>query len=271
MKEINLDIPEHKKSNLSLNEIKKYYPSLKGNGDPWIVALYEEIYSEQILTEFVSKTIDSKIVKRNLVSRYKGKYEFVATNIAGEQGFWIQFKEEQYKNISEINKFMDAMGWYPSYISNEGLPWNNQLNTIKHTDDYMLINYLQKYDHEVEISNLKYLYHVSPDISYKEKIEKYGLTPKNKSKLSDNPERIYFLLPTAENNIIEAIKALHNRTANKKLIKSWYILRIDLSKLPPGTKFYKDPMFEIGNGGVWTYQNIPPVAIQPIKKISINQ
>ena len=164
---------------------------------------------------------------------------------------------------------MLSIGWYPAYISNEQHPYTDDFKSIMRVDDYMLINYLAKYDYKVDISKYKYIYHLSPDVSI-DKIKLIGLTPKNKAKLSNNPERIYFLLPTDESSIISTVKSLHSNTKIKDLINSWYLLRINIDKLPGHMQFYDDPMFSIGSGAVWTFQNIPPTCIEIIKKININ-
>jgi hypothetical protein len=44
-----------------------------------------------------------------------------------------------------------------------------------------------------------------------------------------------------------------------------YLLRIDLSKVK-NIKFFKDPNFFMGDA-VWTYENIPPYAINVIGRI----
>lgn len=255
-----------RKSDLSISEIREYYPSISMNGDPWLLALYENIYNQQLLTEFTTQTINDKKTQTELIKRFKDKFNKSLLEINNVDGFWIKFNENQYQYIKEINKFMDSYGWYPSFIVNEQMPYNDNFKKIMILDDYMLINYLPKFDSEVDIRKYEYIYHITPDISIK-KIEEIGLTPKNKSKLSNNPERIYFMLPTSDIMFKHTIKSLHDTSKNKKRIDNWYILMIDVKKLPNAIKFYNDPVFEIGNGAVWTYQNIPPTVIKKIKRI----
>lgn len=270
-KQIKIQIPYNygKKRNLSILEIRDYYPNLANCKEPLLLSKYDEIYNEQILNEFLTKTIEKKITLNQLKQRYNTKFNKFYTFINGEFGLWIDFNETQYKNIKEINKFMISFGWYPAFISNEQIAYKD-FDKIKHTENHMLINYLEKYDAEKDITQYDYLYHVTPDISL-DKILDIGLTPKNKSKLSNNPKRIYFFLPTHEANIISTIRDLHRKIPNpqQKLIRSWYILRINIKNLPSYLKFYNDPMFDTKDGAVWTFQNIPPKFIQVYKKINI--
>ena len=46
------------------------------------------------------------------------------------------------------------------------------------------------------------------------------------------------------------------------------ILRVDMSKLK-GNKFYEDPNFYMGDA-VYSYDNIPPYAIENIKSVLVN-
>jgi hypothetical protein len=266
-----LEIPYNygKKRNLTILEIRDYYPNLAKFKEPLLLSRYDDIYNEQVLNEFLTKTIDKKITLNQLKQRYNTKFDKFYTYLDGDFGLWIDFKEDQYKNIKEVNKFMLSFGWYPAFISNEQVAYKD-FDKIKHTENHMLINYLEKFDAEKDITQYDYLWHVTPDISI-DKIKDIGLTPKNKSKLSNNPKRIYFLLPTEEYNIVSTIKDLHLRTPKlqQKLIKSWYILKVNIKSLPDYLKFYKDPMFDTKDGAVWTFQNIPPKFIQIHKKINI--
>lgn len=268
--EINVKIPYDykRKLKLSISEIRDYYPVLSKNGTPWMLALYENVCNEQLLTEFTARTIDKKITINQLKHRFSDKFDKYYTYLEQEFGLWIRFKEEQYQYVKEINKFMISFGWYPAYIANEGVPYNDDFKKIMAVDDYMLINYLEKFDSIKDMKKYDYIYHVTPDISL-EKIKEIGLTPKNKSKLSNNPERIYFMLPTDEGNMISTIRDLHRRTKNKSLIKSWYILKIDVKKLPKFIVFYTDPMFDTKDGAVWTFENIPPKCIEIVKKVNL--
>ena len=46
-----------------------------------------------------------------------------------------------------------------------------------------------------------------------------------------------------------------------------YVLRINMSKLKK-LKFFEDPKFDLGNA-IWTYENIPPYAIEVVDKLDI--
>lgn len=267
--EIDLEIPYDykRKLKLTISEIRDYYPILGKNGTPWMIALYENVCNEQLLTEFTARTIEKKITISHLKQRFSKYFSRYYTKLKGEEGLWIEFKEDKYQYIKEVNKFMESFGWYPAFILDNEMPYTIDFNKFNILNS-MTINYMEKFDSINDMKGYDYIYHVTPDIALK-KIEENGLTPKNKSKLSNNPERIYFLLPTNENNIIATIKGLHAKATNKSLIKSWYILKINFKQLPEFIIFYNDPVFKIGDGAVWTFENIPPKFIEKIKKVNL--
>jgi hypothetical protein len=131
---------------------------------------------------------------------------------------------------------------------------------------YIKIKYEAKYDTEI-INQPDHLYHLCPDISYK-KIEIMGLTPKTQSKISTHPERIYLLEPCSHDEMEDIAFELWEKHKNRSLITYYYMLLIDLEGLK--IHLYKDPNFLMANGGVWTYENIPPIYITLEKKILIN-
>ena len=99
--------------------------------------------------------------------------------------------------------------------------------------------------------------------------EAFGLTPKTEGKLSNHPGRIYVLLQEkGEDDMLEFGFNLLNTYLNRDKVKEMYLLRIDLSKLKD-VKFFTDPNFYMGEAA-WTYQNIPPFAIEVDKKINMS-
>ena len=102
---------------------------------------------------------------------------------------------------------------------------------------------------------------------FRSKIKTIGLTPKTQGKLGDHPGRVYLVANAGKDQLEELAYALGETSLNKDKINEMYLLQIDLSQLK-NHKFFEDPNFFMGDA-VWTYQNIPPSAINIIDKFKI--
>jgi hypothetical protein len=180
----------------------------------------------------------------------------------------IDYLDKQ--SIDKINNLMDHYGWFPTNIKSPGNP------RIKYSEG--IKNYLNKIDVEIQYEakigeefnispNKTKAYHVTPDILL-DKIKNEGLKPKTESKLSDHPERIYLFLNPDE-TFNQMVKVLWNSLSEEKRknIKNYYILEIDLTKIP-GNKFYMDSQSSLTYASIFTTQSIPNSAIKVIDKIS---
>lgn len=129
------------------------------------------------------------------------------------------------------------------------------------------------------------LYHITPS-SKVNKILKNGLTPHAGNKLSVHPERIYFM-PfikfgfSEKVTVINIANSLYAQNLRKECKKKnlseleieklilhgrdikYSVLEVDISKCNENIEFYGDPN---ADGAVWTYDNIPPQAINVILK-----
>jgi len=250
---------------MNVSEIKQQYPYLQKVSDHYAFEMYKNIMSEQIITEFLY-TVHPEITAKQVVKQ--AGYGIYINH--SENKITLTFDTLTKEYLDKVNKVMDKFGWYPSYIDNKnGGKYSTNIDNFigKHE---IVIEYEAKYDTQAKLDS-KYLYHLTPDILYP-KIKISGLTPKSQSKLSNHPERIYLLNPTDDDDMEEIAITLWNSISNNKLkdsIGDYYLLRIDTSKLP-NHKFFEDPNFWMGNGAVWTYQNISPSAISIDKLININ-
>jgi hypothetical protein len=263
-------------------EIKDEYPLLENYGDLWAIGMYDTICEEQILNEFVSQTIPSYKTIKELYRRFPASN--ILVDIESPKSFTIKMYKPDFKYWSEIYKFFDAFGWYPSYAvlmsiedSWEGIKLKGKYNNefmdkiinLAEDDDSIQMSMEAKYDTEQQPE--KYYYHLVPDI-FLDKVKLKGLTPKTKSKLSTHPERIYLLNPGNELEYGTIANMLYDRTSSEKAkekIENYYLLKIDVDAIKDKTKFYNDPNFRLGNGAVWTYQNIAPKYIEIIDTIPI--
>jgi hypothetical protein len=111
-------------------------------------------------------------------------------------------------------------------------------------------------------------YHVTPDI-YIEHIKREGLTPKSESKLENHPERIYLYL-NPESSFKTLTSDLLYSSKHKDQVKNYYVLEIDLTKLPEH-KFYLDSSSSMMYVPVYTKQPIPPSAIKVVQILPVEE
>ena len=258
----------------SLKELRREYPSYDVWSNNYFFTFYGKILEEQILNEFITKTIDPDKTIKELRNRFDKKFSGVRYDegniiILFEKGYENIFPSH-YEYINEINNFMDSFGWFPALI--DGYKFNEKtLESKKNTADRIRIKYETKYDIQI-LPNEKYYYHLTPDLLFND-IKSSGLTPKSKSKISYHPELVYLIKKYEKDKFTELAKNLYStleyRSDIMEKIKNYYVLRIDVEALIKSgrDKFYRDPNYLLG---IWTYENIPPLYVEKIGEISVN-
>lgn len=178
--------------------------------------------------------------------------------------------KEKIKDLFDlISSIMTNMfGWFPSSMRielNNGLTRYKKYNEDEIKLKYPIISNIEiefdsKFD-EFEIYN-GHLYHLSIQ-EYTDKILKFGLFPKSKSKLSSHIDRIYVckemkdcysLIPSMNLHYADEKSINHFELNNKKWKKDtkWIIFKIENNK---NLKLYKDPRYEFG---YYIMDNIEP-------------
>jgi hypothetical protein len=256
------------------------------------------IEKKYTLKEYILQTIDADKTIQTLNSRFKNKFFKAIPHYSegdtelykniGINAINIVFNENQYGNIDSITSFMDSFGWFPVVIRSEFLQkeenytkWRNSFQLS--SDPYInskhpiAIQYGTKFDPLINIPKEVSLYHITSNL-YIDKILKIGLTPKSQGKIGAHPERIYlFNTHIYDNNIysnkkqdedvidhmIESFHSSLDKT-HLSITNKYYLLQIDVSKLPSNIEFRLDPEWELV-GGVWTTNNIPPNAIKILR------
>jgi hypothetical protein len=175
-----------------------------------------------------------------------------------------EFNKIKKDNINDLFDLLSSImtnmfGWFPSSMRIE---LNNGLKRYKKYEEEEIklkrslitkleIEFDSKFDN-YEIYNGD-LYHLSIQ-EYENKILKYGLFPKSKSKLSSHIDRIYVcktqkdcynLIPSMKIHYTEEKSINHYELNNKKWNKNtkWVIFKIKNNK---DIKLYKDPRYEFG-------------------------
>ena len=216
------------------------------------------------------KTIESELTNMLGSSKIKDgdRVEFVRIG-QFNSSFDIVVDQLDQKTLNIINKFMSEKGWFPTNISLSGMKgriYSDHVNDYIGEEDVQ-IGYEADFAKEVGIPKTK-AFHVTPDI-FMDKIKVTGLTAKSESKLSNHPERIYMFLSQDKNAPKDMVQTIWNSLSKErqKEIKDYYVLEIDLTKLP-NQKLYHDPQTMITFEAIYTNQPIPKSAIKVIDKIS---
>lgn len=227
--------------------------------------------------------------ERYVLSEYKDQFKLneglilthplsKALNVLDKSGFDVVEPRKEnvfhvvvYRSKTDIDKLLkitNNLGWFPSAVG-EDIVRNfdkytaSNLRSKMNSFDKVFIRFEAKYDIQLGTEGIDYLYHFTKKI-FLGRIEKYGLTPKTASKLSNHPERIY--LSFSANGAAKFGKKFINRIFNPKrskkysddvikLYKTGIILRIRVESIPFYFKIYEDPNYK--GTGCFTLNNIP--------------
>jgi hypothetical protein len=181
------------------------------------------------------------------------KKRFPELTIEVESDGEIYIENQPPQKLEKYLPIINNLGYFISKLTINGQEWIKEYSSNTMPIAFILE---AKYDYEVDIPDE--LYHASP-IKFKDKILKYGLTPKTGNKLSNHPERIY--LTDSLNKAIDFGNYLKEEGNN-----DWYengycvysVKGIGISKL------YSDVNFR--QGGFYTINNIKSENINLIKE-----
>jgi len=192
--------------------------------------------------EGLINTCDAEKTKRILTKRFPELIIKIEDN--GElfiQGF-IKF-------INNYIPLINNLGYFISTLTLDGHNWIEEFNN----NDYILALLLEpKYDIKLDkIPNI--LYHTSID-KYTKSIEKIGLIPKSKIKLSNHPDRIYVTI-----NLSQAKLFANYHLNNNENPIIWKINTLGLN-----LTLFKDLNFT--PGGYYLLGNIPPSNLEKVNK-----
>ena len=222
-----------------------------------IFSLYN---STNVLMEGIFRTYPPEKVVKYLEKRYGDAA--IVTVFDGdndEKIFVIKTGDVDY-NQNIIDKDMRLCGYFPSYVTKD-----NGTRTIQYEPLHQNIVNDTVQDEE-------YIFHITPTNKVK-KILKIGLTPKTCNKKFVYPDRVYFFLQERYYeewvNIIEEFYNEQFKSYKMGIRKdkpyegSYTVLAIDTEKIKD-IDFSYDPNAE---GCVYTYDNIPPEAIEVVCEI----
>ena len=170
------------------------------------------------------------------------KRRFPELTIEAESDGEIYIENQPPQKLEKYLPIITNLGYFISKLTIDGREWIKEYN--KNTKPIAFI-LEAKYDYQVEIPEA--LYHASP-IKFKDKIIKFGLTPKTGNKLSNHPERIY--LTDDLNKAIDFGNYLREED-NNEWYKNGYcvysVKGIGISKLYSDVNFRKDGFYTLNN------------------------
>lgn len=231
-------------------------------------------YSQFILNETLKTNEISLVVRDTNRELSLLRYKF---NISKNQNNTISVKLLDFNLIQGsievyvdtlINLFINRHGWFPSIMNLLNIVGSK--NSLSFDQDFIVNNF--KYIQEAEIIfEAKFdlekkvpekLYHLSIQ-EFLQSVERKGLIPKSKSKLSKHLDRIYLCEdPESCRGLIGRMK-LHysNKPRKSKVNDKWIIYEINTDDLD--IKIYKDPNY---TNGYYSVSNIPAKNIKVFDK-----
>jgi hypothetical protein len=250
-----------------LRSIGENYPILKKSGKRLMLDVYDTIEKEQPILTFdeytrsFNNTVEMELYDRFYDIVYHSTYVDISNDV-------IIIAQNDYE---ELHQFMDSMGW--SLLSRA---------TEMVNDDYRFV-YTPKYSNEEDFSY--YYYYVTPlteniglNISIK------GITPNMNGDLYGNDSFINLFTYNDILNLKQSIKLhsdlkmggvstsieksfpfISNLNQHRKFTEL-VVYKITSSKIKDG-KFFLN-MEDPKNETLWTYKNIPPVAISYLNTLS---
>ena len=163
--------------------------------------------------------------------------------------------------LTELQKLLTTtnnLGWFPSLISSrkehdhKEAKWSeeNFKSFINQDFTEILFSFEAKFDIPVE-KYPQYLYHVCK-LSVVDKILKYGLSPKSRSKKVYHPDRVFL----AKN--LEHAYLIANYFKND-IDKDFAIIKVDTETIEDYLRLFKDPNFP--EKGFYTLNHITPYCL----------
>ena len=222
------------------------------------------IDSEGLLYELLTKSLKTDAAMDNLLL-WCGNDNFDIRK-SGDK-IILDLKITKPMNRLEIENLIghvNLLGWIvTAQLECDG--WKN-FKEDKFLNNQRKISALQleaKYPQEQNKSEYEHLYHVSPSI-VRTKIEKYGVCPKNKEKIANHPNRVYFVFDKSK--IKKIATALNKATKQNLPYDVWELDNKSFIKYNPDARFLRDVNYA---GGVFTLSNIPPKFLKLVDTIQL--
>lgn len=231
-------------------EYKEYIENIENSEND--VYIYNEILKR---TKFGRLAIVEGLIHTQPIEKSVNilKKRFPELTIEVEKDGEIYIENQPPQKLEKYIPIMTNLGYFISKLTIDGQEWIKNYNNGTKPIAFILE---AKYDYEVEIPEI--LYHASP-IRFKDKIVKFGLTPKTGNKLSNHPERIY--LTDDINKAIDFGNYLREEEDSEWYKNGYCVYSINGIGL---SKLYSDVNFR--QGGFYTLNNIKSENVKLIKE-----
>jgi len=170
------------------------------------------------------------------------------------------------EKLERIETQLKLFGWYFSSFTQLSInPTSNRFSDYPKEEIKDVVDFIiePKYDIELSYQDLSsVMYHVIPNQN-KEKIEKIGLIPKTKEKVSNHPDRIYF---SPKKSDIDVLLKTKKFTEDNKIFSIFQFNCHDFLKKHPNRKFMIDPNFK---NSIYSVDNISPIFLKFEKDVKI--
>lgn len=194
-----------------------------------------------------------------------------------------QILKSNIKIIPSLQKTLQLYGWFISSVETDldqefkGTDIQSFINS-----NFNRANIIIEPLHSDEVKTPTLLYHATPILIWKNKIQRTGLSPKTKSIRSTHPERVYFTttpelaIELAHQIGMDKREYRTNKFDANTFYKTWAILQIDTTKIPKTKyisyfKVHKDLNTDEQFPHIPLYSDnyVPPTVIKLIKTINI--
>jgi hypothetical protein len=256
-----------------LQQIRDKYPMLYCLGDAWAIDTYKQL-EEGVLKEFIA-TVPAEKTKERLQALIPDLDITIKDEIRDTVSIKIVIKPYTIHRIDDILNHMKKYGWFMAF-------WYTWAVKFRFTDTFKedLLKVTNQYgeatlvyeavkDREDDVED--YYFHITPDI-YIQKIDKVGLSPKTQSKLVYHPGRVYLMKPGIQEYILDRTAELLYQNIKKEVkheVSYMQIYKIYTKEIK-NFKVHVDPNFLLGEGAVFTLNNIPPSSLEKYRQIPIS-
>jgi hypothetical protein len=242
-------------------------------GDAWAINTYKQL-EEGVLKEFIA-TVPAEKTKERLQALIPGTDVRIVDELRDTVSIKIVVNKDNINRLDDILNHMERYGWFMSLWYSWGVEskytnaFKKDLQKVMNEHGEAVLVYEAVKDREDDVED--YYFHITPDI-YVQKIDKIGLSPKTQSKLVYHPGRVYLLKPGIQEYVLDRTAELLYQNIKKEVkheVRYMQIYKI-YTKGIKNFKVHVDPNFLLGEGAVFTLNNIPPSSLEKYRQIPIS-
>lgn len=230
---------------------------------------YPKFINEGLISTYPSERVRNVILRKFGLMDEQVEIRRISANEGDVDLITIIIPKNSTKDyIGDITHEMETCGYFRS----------QEMQPYCGGNVYGVLVFEPKYSNNISTKireSCHYLYHCTDSVNIN-KILKKGLIPRSNNALFMFPDRIYAfkgdVLTQEQIEIMYQIQMKHNEdisgTKNPIEKLEYYLLTIDINKIPQDVKLYSDPL---SKGAVFTNDNIPPSAIVDVQPFTLRR